>query len=93
MSGDMEAASEDLILNGTITAITPANLGHAGRFVVRLEVASVEQGTFLGETFDFAVHSPEKSGLRLGSRCRLHARMAPGGWQVDPWQWRPQLPD
>ena len=77
----------ELILSGTITSIMPGQGGLAP-WVVRLDVAKVLLGNFSGGSFDFAVHSPARSGLQVGRTYAVTATRRGDGYAVDERQWR-----
>jgi hypothetical protein len=55
---------------------------------VRLDVAKVLLGNFSGGSFDFAVHSPARSGLQVGRTYTVTATRRGDGYAVDERQWR-----
>jgi|GEM_PF-2118562 len=77
----------ELILRGTITSITPGR-GGLTPWIVRLDVAKVLLGEFSGGSFDFAVHSPARSGLQVGRTYVVAATRRGDGYAVDERQWR-----
>ena len=84
------SAAPDLVLEGRIAAIEPfRGSGSSARWLVRLAVERVIAGEFSGSAFEFAVHSPAKSGLALGQTIRLIAKKTAQGYTVDPLQWLP----
>ncbi|MFO1058749.1 MAG: hypothetical protein U1E53_17490 [Dongiaceae bacterium] len=80
----------DLVIAGRVEAITPLQGGgHAARWRVTVAVERVIEGAFAGRRFEFAVHSPTKSGLRLGGTYVIRATQTDAGYVVDPAQWLP----
>jgi hypothetical protein len=77
----------ELILSGTISSITPEQ-GGLTPWIVRLDVAKVLLGNFSGGSFDFAVHSPARSGLQVGRTYAVKATRRGDGYAVDERQWR-----
>jgi hypothetical protein len=87
----MQTPSADLVLQGTVIDIAPLpHAGGAARWRVTIAVERVISGEFAGKTFEFAVHSPTKSGLATGGVRTVRALRTPGGYSVDPWQWLPR---
>jgi hypothetical protein len=73
---------------GTVTSIRSAAGADSRRdWVVTMHVDEVLSGSFAGEQFSFAIHSPTKSGLAEGGKVTVRATAVPGGWQVDEHQW------
>ena len=86
----MRPPKPDLVLEGRVEAIsTMARAGHSARWRVRVAVERVVEGEFGGPIFEFAVHSPVKSGVREGQAIRVSAKRAGDGYVVDPLQWLP----
>src|SRR5262245_595921 len=84
------AKQGDLIYKGTVTKIEIADTGNPLRqWVVTTRVDQVVCGSFSGARFQFAIHSPAQSGLRVGKQYRIVATSVPDGYVVDPTQWRP----
>jgi hypothetical protein len=80
----------DLIYKGTVTKIEIADTGDPLReWVVTTRVDRVVCGSFSGDQFKFAVHSPARSGIEVGKQYRIVAKRVPDGYEVDPDEWRP----
>jgi hypothetical protein len=80
-------APREVILNGTITSITPGR-GRLTPWIVTLDVAKVLLGDFSGSSLSFAVHSPARSGLQVGHAYAVTATRRGDGYAVDDRQWR-----
>ena len=57
-------------------------------WIVRMEVQKVVSGDFSGGWFEFAVHSPSRSGLEEGHSYTIKAVWSGKGYEVDENQWR-----
>jgi hypothetical protein len=87
-SGEAAAAKHpkqgpDLILRAKVTKIfiSPLPRSHLN-FVIQTRVLRVLKGRFTGKRFDFRVHSPTKSNLRVGYTITIEAYRVPGGYRV-----------
>lgn len=81
----------DLVFEGLVLSIENAPVGLGGAYldwVVRMRVEDVLSGRFDGDAFSFRVHSPARSGLRVGERCTVTATRTGIGYAVDENQWR-----
>jgi hypothetical protein len=79
--------SNKLVFEGTVTSIT--TIDHPlTRWLVTVKLTKVISGEFSGSTFQFAVHSPARSGLEKGRSYTVEAVWKDGGYIVDENQWR-----
>jgi len=87
----MKTTLPDLVLEGRVEEIRSSTAAqHRARWIVCVAVDRIIEGDFDGPIFEFAVHSPEKSGLRKGQEIRVAAKGVGGGYTVDPLQWLPR---
>jgi hypothetical protein len=78
----------DLTFLGKVTNIEAADTGDPLKeWVVTTRVDKVLSGDFSGSQFSFAIHSPAKSGLKVGKQVRIRATGTPDGYLVDDHQW------
>jgi hypothetical protein len=88
ISQDVAAAlGKDLVFEGVVQSIRSIDNGERS-WLVTMTVKRVTSGEFSGSTFQFAVHSPAKSGLEEGQSYTVEARWKDGGYVVDELQWR-----
>ena len=52
-----------------------------------MRVDRVLKGRFKGKTFQFRVHSPTKSGLKLKGKYTVEAKLVNGKYTVEQDQW------
>jgi len=66
---------EDLVLIGTVTSIfqVDAPLPSVRRWGVTVRVEKVKVGQYSEPTFTFRIHSPARSGVKVGLRCTIVA--------------------
>ncbi len=77
-----------LLFRGTVLALDPTPENRAlERWVVTMSVDEVTEGAFTGKTLSFMVHSPVKSGLKLGASYTVRAERTSAGFTVDAYQW------
>jgi inhibitor of cysteine peptidase len=84
------AADEEntLVFEGTVASIVNAPVVNSSRgFVVTMQVNRVVKGQYDGKTFQFRVHSPTRSGLKVRGRYTVEAKRTAGGYAVDQNQW------
>ena len=80
----------DLVFRGTVEQIGSSPVGKRGAFldwVVQMRVDEVLSGVFDGTRFEFRIHSPARSGLRVGLTCTVTATWTGTGYRVDDNQW------
>ena len=80
----------DLTFRATVEAVEVAPVGMAGGFldwVVRTRVIEVLSGDFTHATFAFRIHSPARSGLKVGVTCTIFAEWTGAGYRIDENQW------
>ena len=90
MSGGLTVAAaptKTLVFEGTITSIRIIE-HELTPWLVTVAVRRVISGEFAGSTFQFAVHSPARAGLKEGSSYTIEAVWKEGGYTVDETQWR-----
>jgi hypothetical protein len=78
-----------LVLQGTVTSISTID-DPLTPWIVTIAVTKVISGKFVGSTFQFAIHSPARAGLKEGSSYTIEAVWKEGGYTVDETQWRRQ---
>jgi predicted secreted protein len=77
-----------LLFEGTVKSINTSPLPDSDQsFVITMKVNRVIKGRFRGTTFQFRVHSPARSGLKLNERYIVEAKQSNGKYVVDPNQW------
>jgi|KBSMisStaDraftv2_1062788.scaffolds.fasta_scaffold860337_2 hypothetical protein len=82
-----KSSRKDLLFIGKVTAIGTAKTGDPRRnWIVSTSVEKVLSGTFSGETFDFAIHSPSRAGLEVGKSYKIPARWTGTGYLVDDFE-------
>jgi hypothetical protein len=81
------APSRTVVFEGTITSIRTID-HELTPWLVTLAVRKVISGEFSGSTFQFAVHSPARAGLKEGGAYTIEAVWKKGGYTVDETQWR-----
>jgi predicted secreted protein len=85
---DSSAAAEMLVFEGTVIAIENSPLPKSTQnYLVTMQVNHVLKGQFKGMTFQFRVHSPTKSGLKLKETYTVEAKRFNGKYTVDQYQW------
>jgi len=79
-----ESSKKDLVFVGKVVSIQVMNTGNELRpWVVSTTVEKVLSGDFPGSTFDFAIHSPARAGLKVGTSYTIPARWTGTGYLVD----------
>lgn len=70
-----EPRLEELVLVGTITSIFTVDAPPPSRrnWGVTVRVEWVKSGNYSDPTFTFAIHSPARSGVKVGLRCTIVA--------------------
>lgn len=84
------AATDDgpLVFEGTVATIEISPLPESLRnFIIIMRVDRVVQGQFSGKTFQFRIHSPSLSGLKVGKTYTVEAKRTADGYTVDEFQW------
>jgi hypothetical protein len=81
------APSKTLVFEGTVTSITTIH-HRLTPWLVTVKITKVISGEFSGSTFQFAVHSPARSGLEKGRSYTIEAVWKDHGYIVDENQWR-----
>jgi predicted secreted protein len=77
-----------LLFEGTVVSIENSPLPKSTQnFVVTMQVDRLLKGQFKGKTFQFRVHSPTQSGLKLKGKYAVEAKRIEGGYTVDQNQW------
>lgn len=76
-----------LVFVGTVFSIAQG-ADELRPFIVRMEVEKVVSGEFSGGWFEFAVHSPSRSGLEEGHSYTVKAVWTGTGYEVDQYQWK-----
>jgi len=73
---------KDLVLVGTVTGVVQKNHRAAAleSWTVTVTVDRIVSGTFSGPTFTFDIHSPGRSGLRVGKSCTIKATWRDNGY-------------
>ena len=91
---DSSLAADVLVFEGTVVSIETAPLSNSPQnYLVTVQVDRVVRGQFQGKTFQFRVHSPEESGLKLNGKYTVEANRSDGKYTVDQFQWtRPAAP-
>ena len=56
-------------------------------WIVIFNVDKIISGLFTEKTFSFRIHSPVKSGLKVGLKCIVKATKTQTGYLVDQYQW------
>jgi len=84
---DAAAPSKTLVFEGTVTSIRTID-NEWTPWLVTVMVTKVISGEFSGPTFQFAVHSPARAGLKEGGSYTIEAVWTQGGYTVDETQWR-----
>lgn len=66
---------EELVLIGTVTSIFQVDVPPPSlrRWGVTVRVEKVKVGHYSEPTFTFAIHSPARSGVKVGLRCTIVA--------------------
>jgi len=80
------APSKTLVFEGTVTSITTIK-HRLTPWLVTVKITKVISGEFSGSTFQFAVHSPARSGLEKGRSYTIEAVWTDHGYVVDENQW------
>jgi hypothetical protein len=80
--------ARDLVFVGTVIEINSHGADDLKRWVVAVTVDRIISGDFTGKGFEFAVHSPAKSGLEVGKSYTIRAKWTGKGYAVDERQWR-----
>ena len=80
--------TRDLVFVGTVIEIDPHGADLLKPWIVAVTVDRVVSGDFAGRTFEFAIHSPAKSGLEVGKAYTIKATWTGKGYAVDQHQWR-----
>jgi hypothetical protein len=81
------APSNTLVFEGTVISIGTIDNGEKS-WLITVKVKRVVSGEFSGPTFEFAVHSPARSGLEKGRAYTVEAVWNGSGYVVDENQWR-----
>jgi hypothetical protein len=81
------APTKTLVFEGTVTSIRAAE-HELTPWLVTVAVRKVVSGEFDGSSFEFAVHSPARAGLKEGDSFTVRAVWKDGGYTVDEKQWR-----
>jgi hypothetical protein len=81
------APSKTLVFEGTVSSIRTID-HELTPWLVTVEVRKVLSGEFAGSTFQFAVHSPARAGLKEGGSYTIEAVWHDGRYTVDEMQWR-----
>jgi hypothetical protein len=76
------APSKTLVFEGTVTSITTIN-HRLTPWLATVKITKVISGEFSGSTFQFAVHSPARSGLEKGRSYTIEAVWKDHGYVVD----------
>ena len=79
--------SKELVLVGKVTSLTLGAGDQLKRWIVTVKVETVVSGDFSHLTFQFAVHSPARSGLEKGRSYTIEAVWDGTGYTVDELQW------
>jgi len=80
--------AKDLVMRGKITSFTRSGDDPLKTWIVTVKVTRMISGEFSGETFQFAVESPWRSGLKKLRSYTIEAVWNGEGYDVDPLQWR-----
>jgi hypothetical protein len=81
-------AKADLVFLGTVEKVEVSSLPRSEQnWIVHCRVNQVLSGNYLGKTFSFRVHSPVKSGLKVGRQYKIVAKRTVDGYTVDQFQW------
>jgi hypothetical protein len=80
----------DVVFVGTVKTIALAKGSrHPHKpWAVVVSVDRIISGDLPGSTFTFVIHSPAKSGLKVGASRRIEATWTEEGYVVDELQWR-----
>jgi len=81
------APTKTLVFEGRVTSIRTID-HELTPWLVTVAVTKVISGEFAGSTFQFAVHSPARAGLKEGGSYTIEAVWKEGGYTVDETQWR-----
>jgi hypothetical protein len=82
-------ADGKLVFEGTVSSIEIVPLPESLKnFVVTMWVDRVVKGEFKNKTFQFRIHSPSLSGLKVGEKYTVEAKRTKDGYTVDQYQWR-----
>jgi len=70
-----EPRVEELVLVGTVTSIFQVDAPPPSRrnWGVTVRVEQVKSGKYSEPTFTFTIHSPARSGVKVGLRCTIVA--------------------
>lgn len=81
--------ADELVFSAKITSIqiSPLGPGSTKNHIVTTSVQKIIHGTFAGDTFQFRISSPTKSGLRVGEIYTIVAEKTKNGLNVDQYQW------
>jgi hypothetical protein len=78
----------DLIFVGTVKSLKTLNIPRSKvKWAVTFNVDKVKSGNFAEKTFSIRIHSPAKSGLKVGLTYVVKATKNKTGYYVDPYQW------
>jgi hypothetical protein len=86
----MDDQSREVVLQGTVTSIEPAQGSHPHRkWRVSVKIDAVLEGRLEESTLVVSVHSPTKLGIERGGRCLIRATRADAGeytvTSIIPW--------
>jgi len=87
---------EDLVFEGTVTSIKPSPIPNSiYNWIITMRVDRVVKGRFDGKKFQFRIHSPALSGLKVREKRTVEAKRTADGYTVDQYQWTnpPVVPD
>jgi hypothetical protein len=86
-SASEKAPSKVLVLTGTVGSIYQADAPPLStkNWGVYLHVEKVKKGKYSEPTFTFAIHSPARSGLKIGGRYTIEATWTGHRYEVSEW--------
>jgi hypothetical protein len=65
--------SEEIVLRGKVIEVRPSKGAHPHlKWLIVLQVDSVIDGSYSGQTFSFNIHSLTKSGIVVGGQYTIH---------------------
>jgi len=74
----MAGPPRDLVLVGNVSSMSQGG-SELKPWIVWIDVEKVISGDFAGKTFEFAIHSPARSGLVQGHSYTVRAKWRGGG--------------
>ena len=88
LSAQAEDKQEDLVFQGTVTSIKPSPIPYSlDNWIITMRVDRILKGRFDGKKFQFRIHSPAKSGLKVRAKRTVVAKRTADGYTVDQYQW------